>query len=68
MARLTQTDKEVLQALSDRGWVQSAEERSPLFVEPTVENIESYCRWVSELSRWISRKRPVRFSGDNWKL
>ena len=68
MARLTQTDKDALRNLSQIGWVQKEEERSPVFVDPTVENNQRYCRWITEVSKLLPQNKPVRFNGKAWKL
>ena len=68
MARLTETDKAAIKELSKDGWIQSPEERSPVFVEPTTRNNAAYCQWATELSKWIKADRPVRFTGANWRL
>jgi phage terminase large subunit-like protein len=68
MARLTTADKVALKALAKKGWIQSAEERSPLFVEPTLEANERYCRWVAGVSKVVPAEKPVRFTGSDWKL
>jgi len=46
MAKLTETDKAAFRELTKRGWEQSAEERSPRIVEPTLEARTRYVRWV----------------------
>lgn len=68
MARLTESDKKSFRDLTERGWVQSGEERSPVFVVPNLENNEAYCRWVSDVSKMSLTNKEVRFSGRDWKL
>jgi hypothetical protein len=68
MARLNEADKAAFKRLASDGWVESPDERSPVFVEPTARNNAAYCQWVSGLSKWIKAERPVRFTGSNWKL
>ena len=68
MARLTENEKKALLELTNKGWMQSAVERSPLFVDPTPEANEKFCKWASQVSAKTSSVRPVRFSGSNWKL
>lgn len=68
MARLTDHDKKTFLELSRRGWKQSDEERSPIFVQPTPEANARYCQWVSQISAISEGPREVRFSGENWKL
>jgi hypothetical protein len=68
MARLTDNDKKALLDFTRKGWKQSVVERSPIFVDPTPETNEKYCKWVSQLSTLTSSVRPVQFAGSNWKL
>ena len=68
MTRLTETDRIAFKALSRKGWEQSSRERSPLFVKPNASNNEAYCKWATELSKHIKVKRPVRFTGQFWRL
>jgi hypothetical protein len=68
MARLTETDKAALRELSEKGWIQSEEERSPVFVEATPQENQRYCRWVTELSKLLPTEKPVRFIGSDWRL
>ena len=68
MARLSETDREALRALSARGWRQGPEERSPRVVAPTTEARERYCRWASEAAEFFKGVKPVRFDGSSWKL
>lgn len=71
MARLTTADKQAFKTLSTKGWIQSEEERSPMFVNPTPEVNERYCRWVSGISKVFtsaSPGKPAKFFGSNWKL
>jgi len=68
MAKLTETDKAAFRELTERGWVQSPEERSPRIVEPTLEARTRYVRWVSEASKFFKGKKPVNFGGKHWKL
>jgi hypothetical protein len=68
MARLTDTDRAALLRLSESGWVQSAEERSPAIVEQTTAGRERYCRWATAAAAFYRGKKPVRFVGDRWKI
>ena len=68
MAQLSKTDKAAFRALSNKGWEQSAEERSPLIVEATPEGRARYIRWASQASKFFKGEKPVDFSGDHWKL
>jgi len=68
MARLTDNDKKALLELTHKGWIQSLVERSPVFVDPTPEINEKYCKWASQVSALTSSVKPVRFAGSNWKL
>ena len=68
MARLTTADKIAFKELSRRGWKQSEEERSPLFVRPSIEANERYCRWVTGIAKVLPANKPVRFTGSHWKL
>lgn len=68
MARLTDSDKKSFKELTQRGWLQSAEERSPVFVVPSIKNNEAYCHWISNLSKISPTNKVVRFVGTDWKL
>ncbi len=68
MARLTEYDREAFRQLTESGWRQSPEERSPRFVEPTTEARERYCRWATEAAKFFKGVKPMRFGGDNWRL
>lgn len=68
MARLTETDRAALRALTGRGFVQSAAERSPAVVAQTMEARERYCRWATVAAKFFKGAKPVRFVGDNWRL
>ena len=68
MARLTDDDRAAFRRLTETGWVQSAEERSPCVVEPTTEARYRYCLWATEAAKLFRGTKPVRFGGTNWKL
>lgn len=68
MNRLTKHDREAFRELTERGWVQSPEERSPRFAEDTPEARERYCHWAADAARFFKGKKPVRFTGSQWKL
>lgn len=68
MARLTDSDKKSFRDLTQRGWLQSKEERSPVFFAPNQENNQAYCRWVSRLSNISQKNKTVGFVGVDWKL
>jgi hypothetical protein len=42
--------------------------RSPRIVEPTPEARARYCRWATEAAKFYKGHKPVRFTGDHWKL
>lgn len=66
--RLTKHDEEAFRELTERGWRQSPEERSPRFVEQTPEGRRRYCEWATEAAKFFKGEKPVRFHGDHWKL
>ena len=68
MARLTESDKKSHKDLTRKGWIQTKTERSPVFVEPNPENNEAYCRWVSDVSKFLPPKDSAQFTGSDWKL
>lgn len=68
MNRLTKHDREAFRELTERGWRQSQEERSPRLVENTAKDRERYCRWATEASSLFKGEKPVRFAGSQWKL
>ena len=68
MPRLTKDDRNAFRELTERGWRQSPEERSPRVVEQTAEARECECRWASEAARLFKGKKLVRFGGSQWKL
>lgn len=68
MARLTEADREHFRRLAAAGWRQSAQERSPSRVAPTLEARNRYCRWASEAAKFFKGTKPVRFCGEHWKL
>lgn len=68
MSKLTETDKAAFHELTERGWEQSAEERSPRLVEQTTEGRARYCRWATEASNFFKGTKPVDFGGEEWKL
>jgi hypothetical protein len=68
MARLTETDRAALRELTERGFVQSAAERSPAVVAQTLDARERYCRWATAAAKFFKGAKPVRFVGDSWRL
>jgi hypothetical protein len=68
MARLTETDKKALREVNHSGWIQCAEERSPVIVEPTPENNWRYCKWLSQLPDLPQAAHPEQPTGSNWLL
>lgn len=66
MARLNETDRKTL--LEPKPWTEPDAMRSPRIVEPTTEARARYCRWASEAARFYRGTKPVRFTGDHWKL
>ncbi len=66
MARLTDEDKAAFRELSERGWVQTEAERSPVFVNPTPEVNQAYCNWLSSIPQPRKPFRP--YTGEHWKL
>lgn len=68
MERLTRSDRDAFRELTERGWVQSPQERSPRFAEDSPAAREAYCRWATEASRFFKGKKPIRFTGTQWRL
>lgn len=68
MARLTDQDREAL-----LGGLRQSTAEPPLspeerFVAPTVEARARYIRFATQASRFFKGEKPVRFTGDHWKL
>ncbi|MBK5970962.1 hypothetical protein Thiosp_00388 [Thiorhodovibrio litoralis] len=68
MARLTADDRAAFRRLTNKGWVQSLDERSPRVVKPTTEARYRYCLWATAAAKFFRGKKPVRFGGEHWKL
>lgn len=68
MAKLTENDKVAFRELTERGYVQNPEERSPRLVEQTPEGRARYMRWASEAAKFYKGSKPIGFKGNNWKL
>jgi len=66
MARLSKSDREAFQNAGR--WIERPEQRSPRLVEPTPEARARYCRWATEAAKFFKGEKPVRFTGDHWKL
>lgn len=68
MAQLSNSDKAAFRELTERGWEQSDEERSPRHVELTPEARRRYCEWAAQAAKFYKGTKPVDFSGEHWKL
>jgi len=66
MARLSKTDRETF--IRTKPWSEPSEMRSPHIVEPTVEARARYIRWATEAAKYYKGAKPVRFTGNHWKL
>lgn len=66
MARLSESDKAALRE-GDR-WAEPAERRSPRVLESTPQARTRYCRWDAEAAKFHQGRKPVRFTGKQWKL
>ncbi|MCH2155650.1 MAG: hypothetical protein MK080_06575 [Opitutales bacterium] len=68
MAKLSEEEKKAFIELSERGYVQSTEEKRPLTFENTPEGRARYVRWATEMAKFYKGEKPVRFVGNEWKL
>lgn len=66
MAQLSETDKAAFRKCT--AWSESPDQRSPRIVEPTPEARGRYIRWATEAAKFYKGIKPVRFTGDQWKL
>jgi hypothetical protein len=66
MARLSETDRITLS--QGKPWAELPEQRSPGIVEPTPEARARYLRWATEAAKFYKGTKPVRFTGEHWKL
>lgn len=67
MAHLTSTDREILKQ-STRLPEGQASPPGHGTVAPTREARARYCRWATEAAKFYKGQKPVRFTGDRWKL
>ena len=68
MTKLTEADRVAFRRLKDAGWVEAPEQRSPAIVAANKEARERYCRWVTQAACFYRGEKPVRFSGEHWRL
>jgi len=66
MAQLSESDKVALREAGQ--WAEPIKRRSPRMLESTPQARARYGRWASEAAKFYKGKKPVRFTGKQWKL
>lgn len=68
MARLNEDERKAIIAAAARPWVQNEAIAKLDVVQPTMEARQRYCLWATEAAVFFKGRKPVHFSGEQWKL